>query len=216
MLPSNMKRVLRMAFNVAADIIDITTDTPIKTDSLFVDSNVWYWVGYTNASVTAQTYQSTDYPQYLNQCLLNGASLLKCALSFPEIAHIIERTEREIFEKTQQTTITSKNFRHHYQPQRQQVVAEIQNVWTLIDAMTNRQTIPVHADDQTVSVALTNLATLALDGYDLFMVDAILQSGITQVVTDDSDFGQVSGIQVFTANQRLIQAAKTQGKLVKR
>jgi predicted nucleic acid-binding protein len=205
-----------MPINIAADIIDITTDTPLETDKFFVDSNVWYWVGYTNASVTARHNQSTDYPNYLSQCLLNAANLLKCALSFPELAHIIERTEREIFEQINQTTISPKNFRHNYPTERQQVVTEIQNVWALIELMTNNQTIPLNVDDQAVSAALTSLTSLALDGYDLFMLDAILQAGITQVITDDSDFGQVSGIQVFTSNQRLIQTAKTQGQLVKR
>lgn len=40
--------------------------------------------------------------------------------------------------------------------------------------------------------------------------------GVVQVITDGGDFAAVPGIRVFTANHNVIQAARTQGRLVTR
>jgi len=48
------------------------------------------------------------------------------------------------------------------------------------------------------------------------MIEAMFASGITQVITDDRDFGQVSGITVFTANTTLITEATAQNRLIQR
>jgi hypothetical protein len=40
--------------------------------------------------------------------------------------------------------------------------------------------------------------------------------GVVQVITDDGDFSTVPGIQVFTANRNVIQAARAQGRLITR
>jgi len=49
------------------------------------------------------------------------------------------------------------------------------------------------------------------------MIEALITTqGITQVITDDGDFGQIVGITVFTANNTLIKAARDQNKLLKR
>lgn len=43
-----------MAVNyvIAADIIDVRVDTPKPEDVFLVDSNVWYWMTYTKASLS--------------------------------------------------------------------------------------------------------------------------------------------------------------------
>jgi len=209
-----------MSIKVNADIIDLRIDHPQSTDVFFVDTNIWFWVGYTNASTSqvAKYNQTVDYPSYLNQALSVGSQLYKCTLSFAELAHSIERSEFEIFQKTPSgTNLTNKkSFRHDYPQQRQNVIAEINNTWALADAMTNGQTIEIIVDKVAISVAQNRLVTEALDGYDILMVDAVLAAKITQVITDDSDFGQVSGLTIFTANQLLLREAKAQGKLIKR
>lgn len=56
----------------------------------------------------------------------------------------------------------------------------------------------------------------ALDGYDLFLLEAARAAGISKVITDDGDFCSVPGIEMFTKNQRVITSAQTQGKLIVR
>jgi len=55
-----------------------------------------------------------------------------------------------------------------------------------------------------------------VDGYDLFLLEAMKNNGVVQIITDDGDFSSVSGIKIFTANLNVIRAARDQGKLIKR
>jgi hypothetical protein len=41
----------------------------------------------------------------------------------------------------------------------------------------------------------------------------VVDHGVLQLITDDGDFATVPGIQVFTANRNVINAARSQGKL---
>lgn len=206
-----------MPISVNANVVDLRTDQPQAGDVFFVDSNIWYWVGYTNASVGANFNQSTDYPNYVGLALSIGSSLYKCTLSFAELAHSIERSERTIFNSSRAPKIGTKDFRHDYPSERLAILTEIENVWNLADVMTAGNTIEVNLTTAMVLQSLNRLKTEALDGYDAFMIEALLVSkNINQVITDDSDFGQITGITVFTANDKLINAAKSQKKLLKR
>ncbi|MDW8298095.1 MAG: hypothetical protein RML95_02035 [Anaerolineae bacterium] len=55
-----------------------------------------------------------------------------------------------------------------------------------------------------------------IDGYNLPIYHAALSAGIRQIVTDDVDYGELPDLQIFTANQRLIDLAQAQGRLVTR
>ncbi len=203
-----------MAFSVNAHVVDLRQDQPKNTDNFLVDSNVWYWLGYTKASINALPYQITHYPQYLNQTLLAGSKLYKSALSFAELAHIIERSEHEIFNLSQGTTISKKDFRHNYLPERANVMLEIEHAWMLADALTAGKTVEAHLTELLIGKSLQRLKGEGLDGYDTFMVESLIEAGITQVITDDADFGRVGGMTIFTANTTLIRHARQQNKLI--
>jgi predicted nucleic acid-binding protein len=64
--------------------------------------------------------------------------------------------------------------------------------------------------------ALQRMATESLDGYDLFLLEAMSEAGIQNIITDDGDYATVPGIQLFTANKNVIKTARHQGKLVRR
>jgi hypothetical protein len=63
---------------------------------------------------------------------------------------------------------------------------------------------------------LARFQTDKVDGYDLFILEAMKNHGVVQVITDDGDFATVSGIQVFTANRNVINSARAQGRLLAR
>lgn len=207
-----------MAFNlqIRADVVDIRQDTPQPSDVFFVDTNVWFWQTYTNAGSSAKTYQIRDYPRYLTKVLSSGASLIYSGLSLAELAHLIERTEREIFNQLNSTQIRPKDFRHDYPSERSNVVKEVQLAWAQVKSIAACASIEVN--ETTTDSVLARFATQALDGYDLLMLEAIARTSSPkiQVLTDDSDYAVVPGIQLFTSNKRVIQAAKAQGRLVTR
>lgn len=202
-------------YTVQAEVIDIRTDTPKAEDAFLVDSNVWYWMTYTRASLSAKPYQINDYPKYLGKIKTIKAQLYQCGLSLSELAHSIEKTEFEIFARaTGFDKRKKKEFRHNHNIERSNVVAEIQAAWGLVKTMA--APIDVMVDGPTTDAALCRIGSQPLDGYDLFFLEAIAKTGVVQVITDDGDFTIVPRIQVFTANSNVIEAARTQGKLIKR
>ncbi|MTJ31044.1 hypothetical protein [Aphanizomenon sp. UHCC 0183] len=200
---------------IQADIIDIKTDTPQQSDIFFVDTNIWFWQTYTNAAFTAKRYQITDYPNYINKTRQNGATLTYSGLTLAELAHIIEKTEYDIYVQSN-GYLHFKKYRHDYPTERANVVAEVQFTWRRIKKIA----IPIDltVDDATTDAAINRFTTQAVDGYDLLMLEAISKAGAgtVKIITDDMDYSVVPGIEVFTSNKYVIQDAAMQKKLVRR
>lgn len=195
-------------YTVQAEVVDIRSDKPKKDDIFLVDTNVWYWLTYTQASQSALPYQITDYPTYISKALSKKSLLLYCGLSLSELAHNIEQTEREIFN----ATLKAKEYRHNFPHERANVVAEIQSAWSQVTSIAVSTDITIN--EATTNTALTRFSTQPLDGYDLLILEAMEKAGIIQVITDDGDYITVPGIRVFTANQNAIAAASNQNKLL--
>jgi hypothetical protein len=205
-------------YTVQADVIDISTDTPLLNDQFLVDTNVWYWMVYTRATIgpnPPRPGQLNDYPNYLKQSLAVGSSIRYCNLTLAEIAHIIEKTEREIYGATSGFNArNTKEFRHNFPVERANVASEVQSAWTQISSLGTSMEATVN--DAMSSAAVLRFQTEALDGYDLFVLEAMTDSRTTQVITDDGDYCGVPGIQMFTSNRAVVNAAQAQGKLVVR
>lgn len=207
-----------MAVNyvIAADIIDVRVNTPKPEDVFLVDSNVWYWMTYTKASLSNQPQtlrRVRDYSAFVNNTIAVSAKLYRCALSLSELAHTIEKSEREIFVKTS-GAIRPKEYRHNHPTERLNVVSEVKAAWGQVKTMTS--SLDVTINDAITVAALARFEKECVDGYDLFFLEAMSNEKVIQIITDDGDFATVSGIRVFTANQNVITAAQKQGKFVTR
>ena len=200
-------------YTVRADVIDINADTPKAADTFLIDTNVWYWLTYSKASQNALPYQISDYPAYANAALGAGARILQSGLSLAELTHLIEKAEREIFQAAS-GRIPAKEYRHNFAGERANVVAEVQAACGLVITLAEPLTMAI--DAATSAAALNRLQTEKVDGYDLFILESMRINGVVQIITDDGDFATVPGIQVFTANRKVIQSAGVQGKLVNR
>ncbi|MBF0497611.1 MAG: PIN domain-containing protein [Deltaproteobacteria bacterium] len=208
-------------YTIQADIVDITSDTPKAEDVFLVDTNVWYWITYTRASQSTRpplAYQTTSYPAYYNSALAADSKILQSGLSLAELAHLIEKTEYEIFAGANLTYFRDPNrfdkrYRHSFPVERSRVVAEIKAAWRLVK---EHAALPITIDAQATEATLNRLQTEKVDGYDLFILESMKSHGLSQVITDDGDFASVPDIQVFTANQNVITTARSQGKLLTR
>lgn len=201
-----------MPLTVRAQIVDIRADAPKDTDRFLVDTNAWYWLFYPRASQTLSASQAL-YPDYLARAFAK-ATLHCSALSFAELAHNIEKTEREIYANQANRAISTKDFRYDYANQRRKVVTLITDTWA--NVMSVSTLLDMELGTGFMQSALTLFPSVGLDGYDLFMAEAALAAGMTQIVTDDGDYATVPGLTVFTANQKVIQAARSVGKLLAR
>lgn len=206
-----------MPLVVRAQIVDIQADTPKDTDRFLVDTNAWYWLFYPRASQTPsapQSYQLADYPSYLKKALGNRAALHCYALTFSELAHNIEKAEREIYESQAGRKIRPKEFRHDYINQRGKITALITDAWAYVTSVSTL--LDMELNMTLMQSALTLFPSVRLDGYDLFMAETALKTGVNQIITDDGDYGTVPGLTVFTSNRNIIQAARIAGRLITR
>lgn len=203
--------------NIQAEIVNIITDTPRQDDIFFVDTNVWFWQTYTNAGFSSQRFNPRYYMRYLQQALVNGATLTYSGLILAELAHTIEQTEYKIYLQSHgldKDLLPLKEYRHNYPNERQRVVTEVQLSWSQVKAFA----VPVEltVDDETTDAALNRFQTQAVDGYDLLLLESInkAEAGKVKIITHDMDYAVVPDIQVFTSNNRVIQTARRQQKLV--
>lgn len=206
-----------MSLVVRARIVDIRADTPNDSDVFLVDTNAWYWLFYSRASQAAngpQAYQLADYPIFLKAAISAKAMLHCYGLTFAELAHNIEKAEREIYQAQLGNIISAKAFRHEYPGQRLKLVSLMNDTWA--DVLSVSTMLDLDMDKEFMQSALSLFPSTSLDGYDLFMAEAALKAGVTQIITDDSDYATVHGLTVFTANRRVIQAAQTAGKVLAR
>lgn len=199
-------------FVVQADVIDIRGDQPRQSDVFLVDSNIWFWMTYFGAGLGNEP-QVKVYPPYVKAARKAKARLLRCGLSMAELAHGIERAEFDVFEKTHPNE-KPKEFRHNYTVERANIVTDVQNAWRIVKSMAVSLSLPI--DEPTTDAAINHFSKQPLDGYDLFMLQAMTVASVSQVLTDDGDFCTIPGIQVFTANRQVLNAARGQGKLVTR
>lgn len=202
-------------YTVRADVIDIRTDKPRPTDAFLVDTNVWLWVSYAQAG--GHPNQRRTYPAYIRAARAAKATLRRCELSLAELAHQIEKIEREIFERTNgmpSGNMKPKEYRHNYPNERASVANAVDTSWKIVKSFA--APMPMQIDEAAGDRALAAFGSQPLDGYDLFMVQAATAAGILQVLTDDGDFCTVPDIQMFTANANVIAAARTQRKLAVR
>jgi|WetSurMetagenome_2_1015567.scaffolds.fasta_scaffold221607_3 predicted nucleic acid-binding protein len=204
---------MTVAYDIQADIIDIRFDKPKHQDSLFVDTNIWYWLTYSRASVTAKPYQVREYPEYIKKIRSVNGRLSRCNLVLAELAHIIEKAEFGIFcstNKKDPRTYPKKEFRHNFPTERKDVTLEIESAWMQVEQLS--VPVPVSLDESSATAFIADLKAHKLDGYDLFTLDLIRKQGFS-LLTDDGDFATVPGISVFTANLSVIDAARACGKL---
>jgi len=206
-----------MKLIVRSDVIDIRSDTPTEHDDFLVDTNAWYWLQYANAShavMNAPNYQIHDYPNFLKLAISGNSKLFTSPLCFSELAHNIEDAECKIYADKANKKISLKHFRYDYPNQRARVAALICEIWQDIQDVSI--IAPLNLDEKFVGAAVSNFVKYTLDGYDLYMVEQAKSLGITKIITDDADYCSVSGITVFTANQRALAEAKAAGRLLTR
>lgn len=204
---------------VRALVFDLNRSTPEEGQTFLVDTNVWFWTAYPSAPDAPQTpqpYQTNDYPAFLKQVLLAKAKLCWCALSWPELAHVIEITEYKIAKGSGAiaSDASIKDYRHDYIDERKRVSREIKDAWAQVESLASSLG-DVVIDPPSITAACESLSELGLDGYDIFLLRALKASGAIGIITDDGDFATVPKIKVYTANGTVIDQARRAGRLAR-
>jgi predicted nucleic acid-binding protein len=200
---------------IEAEVFDIRNDHPRNDESFLVDTNVWLWLTYVNAGTgPIAARQVREYSAYLQKCLAKHCRLHFCGLTLAELSHQIEKTEREIYEEANGATLTTKEFRHNFPTERAYVTSEVQAAWAQVTALGDFLELTI--DKDATNNAEARYAGNPIDGYDLFLHEAMKKANMSQILTDDGDFATVPSLLVFTSNPNVISTAQKQGKFKKR
>ncbi len=212
---------MAVTFNISAKIIDIQSDIPKKGDVFLVDTNALLWMTYSkvsNAQGNSRLGIIQKYQDYLNDAIQNGATLLYSGLSLAELTHQVENYEFSIYNKTvrQSPPPTKKEFRHNpgYANNQKQILLETKSVWQQVSQF--GVLLETHIDNRIVQSAGYRMKNCKIDGYDIFILESMMQKGVTKIITDDGDFSTVPGIEVFTANRNVIATASQTSHLITR
>jgi hypothetical protein len=167
--------VMAINYEIQAQIVDIRVDNPRAEDVFMVDTNVWYWHTYTNASISAASYQIESYPDYFSQAIVANSILTYTGLSLSELSHLIEKTEYNLFVDSQNLDpkrFKPQEYRHNHPAEREKVIKEIE---TALNQVTSTSApIDVLGNEVVTNLALSRLQSQFLDGYDLFTVRSLI------------------------------------------
>jgi hypothetical protein len=198
-------------YTVLADVVDVAGHTPTSGQSFLVDTNVWFWMCYEAAldvEGSQRVSQVDPYLRFLRDCNAAGTKLYWSALLWSELAHQIEITEFKVAKMAGITNATTcKEFRHLEPSNRSRVVQAIDDAWKQVEQLgCPLADFPLGAD--CVATARAELPQTKLDGYDMFLVQALKKAKLTGIVTDDGDFTTAAGIRVFTCNRAALDSAQ--------
>lgn len=208
-----------MAFedHVLSSVVDIRKDNPKCSDSLFVDTNIWYFYASSHSSLP-DTYQKRIYPRYISNMYKVKSNILRCELNLVELSNVLEKELYNIFLTENALTsdiVSLKDFRYNYPDERNNFVAELCMSWDSIKDIS--KSFDVLIDESVSKSIIKETLNSYLDGYDLVYLDLIRKNNQKpNILTDDRDFATVPGITVFTANSKVIDAAKKKNLLITR
>lgn len=199
---------------IASNVIDIRFDSPKSEDVFFVDTNVWFWLTYIKASTAgAKNYQVRHYPNYTSKALEKKSKLLSSGINIIELIHLIEKTEFSLFCRIN-PDIKIKDFRRNYPDNRKEVCDQIDISCVQVEALA--EIIEFELNSKVTTNCREDIKNKFLDGYDLVNLQIMNDKNIHNIITDDRDFLSIPNINVFTANENVIDEAKKSGKLLTR
>lgn len=191
-----------------AQIIDLASYKPIKGERYFIDTNVWFWATYVPSKQTAlpqqpQQYQLTDYPEFLERAISNGAQLCHCPLTLAELANVIENTELDFYRQAiGNERFEKKEFRRE-KNERQDVLKEINVAWKTINSMS--KCIDIKLDSHFVDKGSQILNEGTVDPFDAFFIQIMRNNNIDYIVTDDQDFCTINKQIIITSNRKSLR-----------
>lgn len=190
---------------IRAKVVDIASYKPSDADKFLVDTNIWIELGYSRLTAHPESVPMLE-TTFMASAKKVKSQLFHTPLSLAEIAHVIEQAERELFNKRNHSQLSLKEFRHGEATKRKKVDELVASCWRLVRRLS--QSLCSQLDDNATDAVLTSFLENALDGYDLFMLQAMRANNVPQIISNDADFAGVPGIALFTGRYNILKKAR--------
>lgn len=219
---------------IKADVVDIRKPASATPTDMVTDANVLYWVFYPNFSSLTYAggkqplpYQVGDYPRYWQKAARAKTQFHAVTATLGEFAKVAEHAELEAIwltdpslpqpdpanPVTQFDPRVCKFARYHYSGQLSTVRKDVE---TMIASI--RKSVGLLAQfatpDDLQKQSSVEWGSSCGDFPDAVMVASAKHQAKPHILSDDMDLATFSGITLYTANLKTINAAAAAGKLL--
>ncbi|HSH25740.1 MAG TPA: hypothetical protein VLA13_09430 [Massilibacterium sp.] len=189
-----------------------------KISSLVVDTNAWFWTTYTgDFAPDDKPYgpAMVHYPNFLGNCLSENISLKYSTISLAELHKLTEVSLYKLYKSwIEDDQITFKNYRFEEPAQRKDFLEEFESMYSQINTMADHLPTFDHVGEKYIGRLVKASLEEYLEIADLVIIKSAESINITDFITDDGDFATMEGITVYTANNKVVEAAKNNGLLL--
>lgn len=185
-----------------AQVLDLSSERPIKGEKYLVDTNVWVWVAYaafrSEARLLASQYQIENYPRFIEEALTDGAILCHTPLILCELMNVIESIELDIYNNQLSNPRVEKKAFRKIEAKRQAVIRYI----NLSIGQVKRMSICIDSnlDASFVERSMGLLSSTKLDAFDSYIATSAKDKKVDYIITDDVDYCDIPKVMVVTAN----------------
>jgi len=199
---------------IRSKVFDVRAGLPKPGARIFVDTNVWDFVLFDEASA-AQLVQGKrieknrlSFGTFLDSAKKDdGAKLFTSNIVRMEMVTVYERHQAELALLDHDI----KEFRRERPAERADALKRAHEDWGTIESLAEVLPCPVEPDF--METVYAKALKYSLDQADAVSVCLMADNGIEFVLTDDKDFLAVDGISVITVDEEVIRNAKHQGCL---
>ncbi|MCT4633150.1 MAG: hypothetical protein N4A76_10460 [Firmicutes bacterium] len=183
------------------NILDITKidASKINNETFGIDTNVLYWMHYSKGSY-ANNYQTSTYPKFLSDLIVAGNKLYTTMYNISELLYIIERNEYKQYKNNNNCNISKKKYRG-IANQRESLKKEYLSVLNQVESIYSIHDFEINIVG--VKNFTAELSNHMCDNFDYQIIDELKKQGISNFITDDSDFKSIDDINLYTANSRI-------------
>lgn len=183
------------------DIANIDIATINKAEIFALDTNILYWTHYSKASdpnLGALPYQVLKYPNFVQELLDNGNTLVTTVLNISELIHVVENSEYKIYKAFNKRFIKKKDFRN-LSSERIKYKNELIIIMSELKEAYGNQIKIIDIKEKYINNYISKIESNICDIFDYLVIEKLKKEGINNFITDDKDFRTVDGINLFTA-----------------
>lgn len=174
----------------------------INQDEVFaIDTNVLLWTHYSKASdpkLKTHPYQVKEYPGFIAKLLANGNRLVTTVLNISELITVVERKEYEIYKLVNNCgNLKLKQYRN-LPNERLSYQNEISHILNEIKSSYNDQIEVIEITKENLERFCQEIDQTKCDIFDYIVIEYLKSINITNYISDDKDFLDVDGINLYT------------------
>jgi hypothetical protein len=198
--------------------LDDTRNAALRDDLIVVDTNIWLWLVYPNATLgLPPIHMINAYSTWIVDARNKGAVVQHTTINLMEIAYRIERDAWSVYKATLGTDVPLKTFREGAD-ERADVIADVHAAWDQVKRLSSAGNLRLgHDDNEAILALLTSIHGDAPDMIQARYVARQSQAGkVAFMLSHDRDLAAVPDLALVTGNGGAIADARAAGRLLTR